>query len=62
MKKKEIKSIRKKLIGSVKKALTANNQSLITTLEKDLKKSIKVVETRKSKKRVTKKNPVAIEE
>ena len=54
MKKKKIKGITKKLIVSVKKALTDNNKSLINTLEKDLKKSIKVVSAKKSKKEVTK--------
>ena len=60
MKKKKIKGITKKLIVSVKKALTDNNKSLINTLEKDLKKSIKVVSAKKSKKEVTKKKFGAI--
>jgi len=58
MKKKEIKGLRKKLIVSVKKALNANNKSLIDILEKDLKKSIKVVSVKHTKKNVTKKKPV----
>jgi hypothetical protein len=41
MKKKEIKEIRKRLVLSVEKALTANNKNLIKTLEKNLKKSMK---------------------
>jgi hypothetical protein len=60
MKKKKIKGITRKLIVSVKKALTDNNKSLINTLEKDLKKSIKVVSAKKSKKEVTKKKPAAV--
>ena len=61
MKKKEIKGLRKKLIVSVKKALNANNKSLINILEKDLKKSIKVVSLKHTKKNITKKKPVAAE-
>jgi hypothetical protein len=61
MKKKEIKGIKKKLIVSVKKALNANNKSLIATLEKDLKNAVKVVETKKAKKRVTMKQPATVE-
>ena len=60
MKKKEIKGIKKKLIDSVKKALNANNKSLISTLEKDLKQSIKTVSVKKVKKRRTNVNPEAV--
>ena len=43
MKKKRIKAIRQKLIVTVEKVLTDNNDMLITRIEKDLKKAIKAV-------------------
>ena len=61
MKKKEIKGLRKKLIVSVKKALTDNNKSLINALEKDLKRSLKVVSVKKARKGETKEKLVATE-
>lgn len=59
MKKKYIKEIRQKLIVSVEKILTDNNDMLITKIEKDLKKSIKAVAKKSSKKSTKKKVAVA---
>ena len=55
MKKKRIKAIRQKLIVTVEKVLTDNNDMLITRIKKDLKKAIKAVAKKSSKKPVKKK-------
>ena len=52
MKKKELKAIRHKLITAVEKVLTENNDGLIAKIEKDVKKSIREISKKKSKKPV----------
>jgi len=56
--KKEIKGIKNRLIVSVKKVLSANDKSLVKTLEKDLKRSLKIISVKKTKKGATRKKPV----
>jgi len=60
MKKKEVRGIWKKLMTSVKKALTANNKSLMKNLEMDLKRSLAVVSDKNLKKAISKKKPITI--
>ena len=55
MKKKRIKAIRQRLIVTVEKVMTDNNDMLLTRIEKDLKKAIKAVAKKSSKKPVKKK-------
>ncbi len=57
MKRKEGKALKEKLIVAVKKTLKANDAVLTDKIEKVIKKSIKQIVNKSSKKAIVKKKP-----